>query len=173
MHQTNRASIKLTHNRLFLGGIGGRGGTYEKRLSSMESLDLSDRQPKWQLMTPMSTPRSSHTVETLNGLIYVVGGGDGREWLNSAEVFDPKRNKWAPIASLKIKRWKCGLVALGGYLYALGGMDSPQAGSWGSPLNSVERYSPSKTFYETLKISLLSEKQNLEGILANLVKDFD
>jgi hypothetical protein len=80
----------------------------------------------------------------LNGLIYVVGGGDGREWLNSAEVFDPKRNKWSQIASLKIKRWKCGLVALGGYLYALGGMDSPQAGSWGSPLNSVERFSPGK-----------------------------
>ena len=83
----------------------------------------------------------------MNGLIYVVGGGDGREWLNSAEVFDPKRNKWSPIASLKIKRWKCGLVALGGYLYALGGMDSPQAGSWGSPLNSVERFSPGKQMW--------------------------
>jgi len=80
----------------------------------------------------------------LNGLIYVVGGGDGREWLNSAEVFDPKRNRWSTIASLKIKRWKCGLVSLGGFIYAIGGMDSPKAGSWGCPLNSVERYSPCK-----------------------------
>ena len=34
----------------------------------------------------MSTPRSSHTCEVMDGLIYVVGGGDGADWLSSAEV---------------------------------------------------------------------------------------
>ena len=59
----------------FTGGIGGKGGTFEKRLDSMEMLDLDsvdwkaskkDRNkngPKWKMLTPMSTPRSSHTVE--------------------------------------------------------------------------------------------------------------
>ena len=44
--------------------------------------------------------------------------------------------------SLNIKRWKCGLVALGNCLYAIGGMDSPKAGHWGNPLKTVERYDP-------------------------------
>ena len=93
-----------------IGGIGGKGGTFEKRLDSMEMLDLDsvdwkaskkDRNkngPKWKMLTPMSTPRSSHTVEVLDGNIYVVGGGDGREWLCTAECYNPKSLKWSPIA---------------------------------------------------------------------------
>ena len=54
--------------------------------------------PKWKMLTPMSTPRSSHTVEVLDGVIYVVGGGDGREWLCTAESYNPKTLRWSPIA---------------------------------------------------------------------------
>lgn len=90
----------------------------------------------------MSTARSSHTVEALGGKLYVVGGGDGKEWLCTSEVYNPKKNKWSLIKNLTIKRWKCGLCVLNGYLYAIGGMDSPNAGFWGSPLKSVERYFP-------------------------------
>ena len=125
----------------------------------------------------------------MDGLIYVVGGGDGKDWLCSAEVhtpthywsprsipwkcqntwilkvYDPKKNVWRSIADLSAKRWKCGLgndladahfsmilvfflilyillyvlivsVELGGFLYAVGGMDSPRAGFWGAPLNT-------------------------------------
>ena len=64
----------------------------------------------------------------MDGLIYVVGGGDGNEWLCSVEVhfhssqykpvpgwitalqvYDPKKNVWRSIADLSAKRWKCGL----------------------------------------------------------------
>ena len=120
-----------------IGGIGGKGGTYEKRLDSVESLELTeDGAKRWRQLAPMSTPRSSHTCEVMDGLIYVVGGGDGKDWLCSAEVYDPKKNVWRSIADLSAKRWKCGLVELGGYLYAVGGMDSPRAGFWGAPLNT-------------------------------------
>eukprot|EP00093_Oithona_nana_P014854 14854.XXX_882082_879061_1 [CDS] Oithona nana genome sequencing. len=147
-------SIVIDNKIYVIGGIGGKGGTFEKRLDSMEVLDLDsvdwkasrrDRNrggPKWKMLTPMSTPRSSHTVEVLDGVIYVVGGGDGREWLCTAESYNPKTLRWSPIASLNVKRWKCGLVALGGCLYAIGGMDSPKAGHWGLPLKTVERYDP-------------------------------
>ena len=150
---------------LFSGGIGGKGGTYEKRLDSMEKLKISNLgdnnsrntnsssiglhksdklSHKWVNLAPMSTSRSSHTVEYMNGTIYVVGGGDGKEWLCSAECYDIKSNKWSPIANLNAKRWKCGLVEVGDMLYAIGGMDSPRAGCWGSPLKTVERYSPAE-----------------------------
>ena len=46
------------------------------------------------------------------------------------------------FCSLTVKRWKCGLVGIGGCLYAVGGMDSPKAGHWGLPLKTVERYDP-------------------------------
>lgn len=128
-----------------IGGIGGKGGTYEKRLDSVECLELGEEDGaggKWRPLANMSTPRSSHTCEVMEGLIYVVGGGDGKDWLCSAEVYDPKKNAWRSIADLSAKRWKCGLVELGGFLYAVGGMDSPRAGFWGAPLNTVERYCP-------------------------------
>ena len=35
-------------------------------------------------------------------------------------------------------------MALGGCLYAIGGMDSPKAGHWGLPLKTVERYDPAQ-----------------------------
>ena len=133
-----------------IGGIGGKGGTYEKRLDSVESLELSEdgAARRWRQLAPMSTPRSSHTCEVMDGLIYVVGGGDGKDWLCSAEVYDPKKNVWRSIADLSAKRWKCGLVELGGYLYAVGGMDSPRAGFWGAPLNTGtdRQWDQSKSF---------------------------
>ncbi len=57
---------------------------------SMETLDLSDPRARWKLGQSMSTPRSSHTVEVLDGKIYVVGGGDGKEWFCSSEVYDQR-----------------------------------------------------------------------------------
>ena len=72
-----------------IGGIGGKGGTYERRLESVECLDVGgaeDGRGKWRMLASMSTPRSSHTCEVMDGLISVVGGGAGKDWLCSAEV---------------------------------------------------------------------------------------
>jgi hypothetical protein len=103
-------SIVIDNKIFVIGGIGGKGGTFEKRLDSIEVLDLdsvdwkatkkerSKNGPKWKMLNNMSTPRSSHTVETLEGCIYVVGGGDGREWLCSAETYNPRTLRWTTIA---------------------------------------------------------------------------
>jgi hypothetical protein len=100
----------------------------------VESLDLSSTSSRWRLLPGLTTARSSHTAEALDGGIYVVGGGNGSDWLCTAEVFWPQKQRWAPLAALATKRWKCGLCALGGHLYAVGGMDSPAAGMWSAPL---------------------------------------
>ena len=77
----------LDNSVFVIGGIGGKGGTYEKRLDSVECLELTeDGGKRWKQLAAMSTPRSSHTCEVMDGLIYVVGGGDGKDWLCSAEV---------------------------------------------------------------------------------------
>ena len=81
-------NLRCLDNSVFvIGGIGGKGGTYEKRLDSVECLELTeDGGKRWKQLAAMSTPRSSHTCEVMDGLIYVVGGGDGKDWLCSAEV---------------------------------------------------------------------------------------
>ena len=78
----------MVENTIYcIGGIGGKGGTYEKRLDSVESLELTeDGAKRWRQLSPMSTPRSSHTCEVMDGLIYVVGGGDGTLALYNAEL---------------------------------------------------------------------------------------
>ena len=77
----------LDNSVFVIGGIGGKGGTYEKRLDSVECLELTeDGGKRWRQLANMSTPRSSHTCEVMDGQIYVVGGGDGKDWLCSAEV---------------------------------------------------------------------------------------
>jgi len=40
----------------------------------------------------------------LSGKLYAVGGHDGKEHLNSGEVFDPSNNKWKPIAPMTTLR---------------------------------------------------------------------
>ena len=82
------ASSLFSDNTIYcIGGIGGKGGTYEKRLDTVECLELGEEGGKrWKQLASMSTPRSSHTCEVMDGLIYVVGGGDGKDWLCSAEV---------------------------------------------------------------------------------------
>ena len=85
-------------------------GDSNSRNTNSSSLGLHKNEKlshKWVNLSPMSTSRSSHTVEYMNGKIYVVGGGDGKEWLCSAECYDIKSNKWSPIANLNAKRWKC------------------------------------------------------------------
>jgi hypothetical protein len=52
----------------------------------VECLDVGEGGARWRMLASMSTPRSSHTCEVMDGLIYVVGGGDGKDWLCSAEV---------------------------------------------------------------------------------------
>ena len=83
-----RSIYSLDNTVFVIGGIGGKGGTYEKRLDSVECLELTEdcAGKRWKQLAAMSTPRSSHTCEVMDGLIYVVGGGDGKDWLCSAEV---------------------------------------------------------------------------------------
>ena len=90
-------------------------------------------------MAPMNNIRIRPGVAALGGKIYAVGGfrsggetsastctdgttSDDCSWYyTSAEVYDPIDNSWNYIASMGTLRAECGLAALGGKLYAVGG----------------------------------------------------
>jgi len=88
----------------------------------------------WTHKAPMpGGPRAYAAATTLNGKIYVAGGWPD---LRTFEEYDPASDTWATKALLLKGRQSPGLVAIGGYVYAISG-----GSGWGA-LGSVERYDP-------------------------------
>jgi kelch-like protein 10 len=51
--------------------------------------------------------------------IYICGGFNGQECMNSAEYFDPKTNQWTIIAPMRNRRSGIGVIAYHNSIYAL------------------------------------------------------
>jgi len=47
-------------------------------------------------MAPLSSLRGGAGAAVVNGFIYVIGGFDGKDCLNTVEKFDPLTNEWHP-----------------------------------------------------------------------------
>lgn len=50
----------------------------------------------WSAAPSMSTPRLGHAAAVVNNRLYVIGGYDGKEPLDTFECFDPAIGKWSP-----------------------------------------------------------------------------
>jgi hypothetical protein len=57
----------------------------------------------------------------IGGSIYVAGGYNGKEYLDTVESYDIELSKWLYCPSMNVRRSALGLVAYGGCLYACGG----------------------------------------------------
>jgi len=82
---------------------------------------------QWSTGTEMPTPRYGMAIETLDGLIYTIGGTnqpDGITFSNIVERYDPVTNQWTARASLpESVSWPSASV-YNGILYAFGGLAS-------------------------------------------------
>jgi len=58
----------------------------------------------------------------MNGKVYIAGGRQGQEALNTCEVYNPVTNEWQLIPSLKVPRMSASMVCHEGRLYVLGGV---------------------------------------------------
>lgn len=56
----------------------------------------------------MSAPRDGVGVGVIDGVIYVVGGYDGTEFLKRVEIYRPSDRVWSTIANMHIARNKPG-----------------------------------------------------------------
>jgi hypothetical protein len=81
----------------------------------------------WSTLAPMSHTSSDHSASVLEGLVYIVGAGDGSEVLR----FDPASGAWSTLAPTLNARNLCCTFVIGGYLYAAGGENNG---------SNVERY---------------------------------
>jgi hypothetical protein len=128
-----------------IGGI----GQAENTLDVVETFD--PRSGRWTTSLPLPQPRAAPGAAGLGGLLYVAGGevqlaADTFEVTNSVLVYDPKQHIWRSVAPMPTARTRLRLVALGRYLYAIGGQPDPA----GPSLTTVERYDPKSNRWITM-----------------------
>lgn len=71
-------------------------------------------------------------------MLWQVGGFDGSTGLNSAEMFDPRQQKWTMIASMSTRRSSVGVGVVNNLLYAVSFTYSCLSLVW-IPLNTIEK----------------------------------
>jgi len=111
------------------GAIGGKfylaGGLFETTDpignigQNVEAYDPST--DTWTTKARAPGPRYQDAGAVLNGLLYVVGGGTGTDYLSLLEVYNPRTDTWREANGQPTARGFLGAAALGGKLYALGG----------------------------------------------------
>lgn len=94
------------------------------------------RKEEWVMLhnSHVTFKRLQFGVAILNSQIYVVGGRNGLQTLNTIDCYDPVTNTWISIPPMCSYRHGVSVATLSGPLYAVGGHDG-----W-SYLSSVERY---------------------------------
>lgn len=58
----------------------------------------------------MHVCRGGVGLASLGGYLFAIGGHDGKAYLNTAEMYCPKANKWKMVASMKTSRAGAGVV---------------------------------------------------------------
>lgn len=95
----------------------------------------------WTSIAPLNTGRCQAGVVAYDGKLWVAGGSDSWNCLNTVECYNPDEDKWSFVAPLLQSRRGCGLAVLNGRIYCVGGSDGSQS------LKSTEYYDPnSKTW---------------------------
>lgn len=86
----------VLHNYLFLaGGISAGPGDQRARLSD-KVFCYNPLTDAWSQVKPMGQPRSQLKLLALDGYLYAVGG----ECLFTVEKYDPRADRWTPVAPL-------------------------------------------------------------------------
>ncbi len=93
---------------------------------------------RWISLPPLARgPRQEVGVAHLDGLVYVIGGFAPLP-TDRVEAYDIASNTWIDVAPLPTAGHHIGAAALGGFVYAIGGLRSPGF----TPTSEVLRYDP-------------------------------
>lgn len=86
------------------------------------------------MIAPMNFQRSDADACTLNGRIYITGGFNGQECLNTVEYYTPETNTWTLLPPMISRRSGVSCVAHRSLLYVIGGFNGL------SRMNTGEKY---------------------------------
>jgi len=73
---------------------------------------------------------------TIPGKVYIAGGFNGQECLNTAEYYEPTTRQWTMIVPMRNRRSGIGVIAHDGCVYAVGGFNGI------TRMNNGEKYNP-------------------------------
>jgi hypothetical protein len=107
----------------------------------------------------MPTPRAFAGAGTVGERIYVVGGYDGQNELDTCQAYDPSTDTWQSCPSMNASRGGVSVAVIDGTLYAIGG-------GWESYLVENEYFSPAQGTWKTFPSPILQEWRDL-GIGVN------
>jgi N-acetylneuraminic acid mutarotase len=120
------------------------GGFNGHALTTVEAYDPST--DTWQAVAPLPSPQAGTpgAATGLDGKIYLMGGVDGVDTVDSVEVYDPEVDTWCTRAPLPTaRRFLGGTTGPDGTIYAVGGtccgLNFPGTGNM---LDTVETYDP-------------------------------
>jgi len=99
--------VTLDH---FIYAFGGRYRHIDQYFDLVERYNTVTRQ--WTTITPMTTPRAWFGIAVFDSRIYVCGGFDGNTRLRHCETYDPEKDAWTVISSMKIGRAGCGATVV-------------------------------------------------------------
>jgi DNA-binding CsgD family transcriptional regulator len=78
---------------------------------------------QWSIGSPLPATISAYALTTYEGRMYLFGGWDGNQVVNSAYVFDYRENTWSELPPMLTARAYAGAVAVGGKIFVVGGWD--------------------------------------------------
>ena len=105
-----------------IGGFSGRLFTLVP-LSTTCRFDPSADDHEGEEVAPINQARYNAFGAAMNGKVYIAGGCQGQEALNTCEVYNPLTNEWQLMPSLRTPRMSASMVCHEGTLYVFGGVD--------------------------------------------------
>ncbi len=120
--------------------IGGKIYVPGGRLASGQvsnELEIYDpREDEWSKGAPLPVGLSAYALAALEGNLYLFGGWNGSEYVNTVYAYNPTNDNWTPKTNMGTARGSFGAATLGGKIYLVGGKDAKHS------LDLVESYSP-------------------------------
>uniref|UniRef100_A0A673GM56 Influenza virus NS1A-binding protein homolog B-like n=1 Tax=Sinocyclocheilus rhinocerous TaxID=307959 RepID=A0A673GM56_9TELE len=140
LHNVLNICVCSLQNKLFV--VGGSDPCGQKGLKNCDSFDPVTKM--WTSCAPLNIRRHQAAVCELNGFVYVIGGAESWNCLNSVERYNPANNTWTLVAPMNVARRGAGVVVYEGKLFVVGGFDGSHA------LRCVEVYDPAKNEWRML-----------------------
>uniref|UniRef100_G1T1E0 Influenza virus NS1A binding protein n=1 Tax=Oryctolagus cuniculus TaxID=9986 RepID=G1T1E0_RABIT len=111
----------------------------------LKNCDVFDPVTKlWTSCAPLNIRRHQSAVCELGGYLYIIGGAESWNCLNTVERYNPENNTWTLIAPMNVARRGAGVAVLEGKLFVGGGFDGSHA------ISCVEMYDPARNEWKMM-----------------------
>lgn len=115
------------------------GRTSSDNLTPTAVLEIFDTNTgQWQNGANLPVPISAYGLVAYDGELFVFGGWNGKQYLNSVYSYDPSIDAWQERTPMPTARGFCGAVEAGGRIFVIGGIHNDK------DIDANEIYSPSR-----------------------------